>query len=179
MRIIALLPAFALIAFSAVFASAAEPKAPPAKKAAAKPAPKMNAELMGRLLKYVRTENEKGSSMAPSICKILDICDGTSELALQTAISDDRSDGEHHIGVPLDPKSKDVLFWWTRPGKHVVYLTDKTAKLRAAAEDDESGTRLITNEKAEPGFQVELARLAKEASEQLPPLEPAAPAPKK
>lgn len=141
------------------------PKAPPAKTD-----PIMTEELMARLIKVVSTFNPK-ASLDKDICKVLDLCDGTVDLAARQAKADNSTDGwKHTILLPATPGSKDVIFARMTPGSLEVYLTDKTGKLRAAVvqKDDGRGPRLITNEKAAEQYQKELALFAEEAAG-LPP----------
>lgn len=135
-------------------------------KIAPKADPVMTDELMARLIKYTR-ELEGEGTLGAKLCKVVDLCDGTKAMPLKLAQSDS-TDGNHYFGLPLDPKSKDVLFMVVRPGRIEVYLTDKAWKLRAAAVSENKVARLITNEKAAEGFKAELSLFAGEAAG-LPP----------
>ena len=128
--------------------------------------PVMNAELMARLIKYIRSGKSVGSITA-KLCKVLEVCDGTNTMSLKMAKSD-VTDGGHYIALPLNADSKDVFFLVEHPDVIHAYLMDKTGKLRVAAISDGTGVRLITNEKAAVKFKAELALFAKEAAEQLP-----------
>ena len=130
------------------------------------PAPVMNEELMGRLIKYTRAVSETGS-IAIQLCAVFKLCDGTNAMPMKV-VKSDLTDAEHLFSVPLNADSKDILIMVDHFGILYAYLADKTGKLRAAAISDKTGARLIPNEKAEEGFKAELAIFAKEA-EQLPP----------
>src|SRR4051812_23839869 len=95
------------------------------------PAPMMNEDLMGRLIKYARNVPEMGSVDA-TLCKIFNLCDGTADFPLKLAISDS-TDGQHYIGIPPASDSRDILFLVKRDTYLEAYLTDRTGKLRAAA----------------------------------------------
>ena len=129
--------------------------------------PVMNDELMGRLIEYTRTR-KKGSSTDARICKIFNLCDGTTDMSLQLAkIS--APDGSHFFALPVDADSTDILIFVKHDTILECYLTDKTAKLRAAAISENGVAHLITNEKAAEKFNAELALFAKNAAEHLPP----------
>lgn len=133
------------------------------------PAPVMNEELMGRLIKFTRSLQGLGSIDA-TLCKVFDLCDGTEDMALKLAKSD-TTDGEHYFALPVQVDTKDILILVKRDTILEAYLTDKTGQLRAAAVSQNKRPRLITNEKAAEKFEAELALFAKEAAEQLPPWE--------
>lgn len=128
--------------------------------------PVMTEELMARLIKYTRGVKDS-STLSARLCKVLDLCDGTSEIQLKAAESES-TDGHHYFATPLDPKSKDVFIIVIHDERSEVYLTDKTGKLRAAAVVENDAARLITNEKAATKFKAELSLFAGEAST-LPP----------
>ena len=81
----------------------------------------------------------------------------------------DSTDGEHYFGIPPNTDSKDILIIVKRNTRVEAYLTDKTTRLRAAAVSENGNARLVTNESALAKFNTELALMAKEAAEQLPP----------
>lgn len=128
----------------------------------------MNQELLGRLIKYTRSFEDSDNTLPTRICKIFDLCDGTMDMPLK-AVKSDSTDGLHYFALPVEADSKDILILVKRDTILECYLTDKTAKLRAAAISENSVARLITNEKAAEKFQAELALFAKEAAEQLLP----------
>lgn len=132
---------------------------------AAEAEPVMTEELMARLIKYTRDTQER-STIAPTLCQPLGLCDGTAPMTVQLI----SSDIDHHLfALPLATDSKDVIIAVDVPGTTIVYLTDKTGILRAAVQSDaKGGTRLILNEKAAAGFKAEMMQFAKEASA-LPP----------
>jgi hypothetical protein len=146
-----------------------------ARRATPKVDPVMTEELMARLIKYTRgLEGTHG--VAGRICKVFDLCDGTSALQMKVSQSDS-TDGKHYFGLPLDPASKDILIMVKHDALVESYLTDKTGKLRAAAvlDKDKEDSYLITNEKAAAKFKAELSLFAGEAAT-LPPTGTAAPA---
>jgi hypothetical protein len=129
--------------------------------------PMMNEELMMRLITYTRDQSDSGSTVTARICKVLDLCDGTKDMPLKLAKSDS-TDGIHYFGLPLNADSGDVLIMVKHDTIIASYLTDKTARLRAAAILENGTAHLITNEKAAEKFNAELLLFAKEAAEQLP-----------
>ncbi|MBI4061974.1 MAG: hypothetical protein HY403_11160 [Elusimicrobia bacterium] len=134
---------------------------PPLKAVAA-----MNEELMGRLIKFTLDDPHTGTVTA-RICKVLDLCDGSRDMPLKLSKSS-LADGIHYFGVPPEAGSEDILIMLKRDTVIEAYLTDKTAKLRAAAILENGAARLITNERAAGKFAAELALFAKEALD-LPP----------
>jgi hypothetical protein len=132
----------------------------------------MNEELMARLIKYTRADPDTGALPA-RICKVLDLCDGTSDMPIKFS-RHESANGTHYFGVPPHPDSKAILIGLKRDTILEIYLTDKTGKLRAAAISENGIARLITNEKAAEKFEAELALFAKEAAD-LPPTGAAAP----
>lgn len=137
--------------------------------------PVMTEELMARLIKVTRDQEETGAVSA-RICKALDLCDGTKDMPMKLGSSDSTGDGTHYFGVPPQKDSNDILIMVKRERSLEAYLTDKTGKLRAAAISENGVARLITNEKAAEKFKAELALFAKEAAD-LPPTGTAAAAP--
>ena len=123
-------------------------------------------ELMGRLLKLAHGLEET-RTMGASLCKALDLCDGTKDIPVKLLVSDVAG---HYFGVrPDDLDGKNIVIGVLLDKNVEVYLTDKTGKLRIAAFNDKEGMRLMPNEKAAAKFQAELALFAKEAADQLPP----------
>jgi len=137
--------------------------------AAPKADPAMTDELMGRLIKYVKSAPNISTVDAPT-CKIHGLCDGTGDLSLRTAESETATDGgKHWFSMPANADSKDILILRMTPGMMESFLTDKTGKLRAAAVQTNGVARLITNEKAAEQFKKEMALFAAEAASSLPP----------
>jgi hypothetical protein len=129
--------------------------------------PIMTDELMARLIKFTRVDPAIGS-MPPRVCAILDLCDGSKDMALAMA-KGDRTDFEHYFTMPLGADSKNIILVVVHnPHLMYLYLTDKTGKLRAAVTSDEKSVRLIMNEKAAEAFKAELSMWAGEALT-LPP----------
>lgn len=130
--------------------------------------PFISEELMARLIKRTSAADKTTTIMA-SVCKILGMCDGTSDLPVKQ-IETNKPDGRRYIAVPLNEGSKDVLIAFTTETTMEFYLTDKNGNLRAAAVSGERaiGLRLITNEQAAEKFRVQMQFLAKLA-EKLPP----------
>jgi hypothetical protein len=129
----------------------------------------MTEELMQRLIKFARTQQDPGSVVG-KIALILDLSsDGTKDYPLQL-LETERPEGTF-FGLPLDPDSKDILVLHKTPDGNVeAYLTDSTARLRAAAvADGQPAAHLITNEKAAAKYEAALSQLAREAAEDLPP----------
>ena len=132
--------------------------------------PVMNEELIARLIKYTRGVDTKSSVDKPT-CKIFDLCDGTTDLDLQSAEADmalSTDGGKHWFSMPRKADSQDILMLRKTSGLLESFLTDKTGKLRAAAVQSNGVARLITNEKAAEQFKKEMALFAIEASG-LPP----------
>ena len=126
----------------------------------------MTEELMGRIVKYAR-KLQADTPVNATICKVFDLCDGSRDMPMKVAESDTTI---HFVGVPLNENSKDILILVRHSsGQFSAYLTDKTAKLRAAAVTENGMARLITNEKAAKDYKVALAILAKETVETLMP----------
>ncbi len=130
------------------------------------PVVEMTGKLMERLIEYTRGLKDHGS-VSSKIGKILELCDGTNDLSLKLAKSDS-TDGDHYFGLPLDAESGDILFIVKHGETTEAYLTDKNAKLRAAAVLENGAARLVMNEKAEEKFRAELTLFAGEAFRQLP-----------
>ncbi len=131
----------------------------------------MTPELMQRLIKFARSQNEPGS-VTGKIAKIFNLSDGAKALPLQM-LETERPEGTF-FGLPLSAESKDILILKKTPeGDVEAYLTDKTGRLRAAAlADGQPEARLIINEQAAAKFTAALNHLAREASEDLPPTKP-------
>jgi hypothetical protein len=130
-------------------------------------APVMTEELMARLIKYTLHDTKGTGTVDARICKFFNLCDGTKNMQMRLAKSD-FPDGIHYFGIPPETNSTDILIMVKHDTVIVSYLTDKTAKLRAAAVLENGTMHLIVNEKAAAKFKVELALFAKEAAE-LPP----------
>jgi hypothetical protein len=132
------------------------------------PAPKaepvMTDELLARLIFFARHTRGTGTVNA-KICKVLDLCDGTSDIQMRLVENDGN---DHFFAIAADGDSKDILFMVRRGGAVETYLTDKTYKLRAAAVLEGGVAHLITNEKAAAKFKQELSLFAGEAGS-LPP----------
>lgn len=136
-------------------------------KVAPKADPVMTAELMARLIKYTRGVKTR-STIGARLCKMLEFCDGTTDMELKAAESEP-TEGKHFFATPLDPKSKDVIIIVIRGENEEIYLTDKTGRLRAAAVVEDRVARLITNEKAAGKYKAELSLWAGEGLT-LPPI---------
>ena len=147
-------------------AAQATPAPIPANDPTPKADPVMTEELMARLIKYGRG-TQGPSRLDKRLCKVLDLCDGTADMALML-LQGDLTDAEHFFGLPLDRNSKDVLIMVKRDTVVECYLTDKTGTLRAAAIIENKVAHLITNEKAAEKYVAEMTQYAKEAST-LPP----------
>lgn len=129
--------------------------------------PVMTEELIARLIKYTRGVTIS-SHVDAKTCQVLELCDGTANLPLQSAEAETATDGgRHFFSIPLN-KPNDILFLRGLNGGIEAFLTDKTGKLRAAAVMSNGVARLITNEKAAAQYQKELALFAREAAD-LPP----------
>ena len=166
---------WAAAASGAAPSAAPEPKIVLAGDPQSKSEPVMNDELWARLVKFVRSLPEPGSVDA-RICKVLDLCDGTKAMPMKLGESEAPVEGNHFIGIPLDPNSKDILLFVIHKGGTPVdaYLTDKSRTLRAAAVSQNGVARLITNEKAAAKFKAEMDMWAGEALT-LPPTNAPAP----
>lgn len=129
---------------------------------------RMTEELMQRLIKFARTQQELGS-VTGKIALIFDLSsDGTKDFPLQL-LETERPEGTF-FGLPIDPASRDILILQkTTEGNVEAYLTDSTTRLRAAAiADGQPAAHLITNEKAAVKYEAALSQLAREAAEDLP-----------
>lgn len=125
-------------------------------------------EWIARLVKLMRSFTSVGS-LSKKSCLVLNLCDGTADMPLKTALAETSTDGaQHAFGIPTKADSKDLLIMRITPTLVETFLIDKTGKLRAAAVQTADGARLITNEKAAEQFKKEMELFGKEASE-LPP----------
>ena len=128
--------------------------------------PVMTEELMGRVI--TRTLASKKNAKVPQVVSgFFGLNDGKSDLAT-LEISKKTPAGIHAFDVSLSAGFNDILISFAHDGVVDVYLTDRTAVLRAAASLDSSGIRRISNAQALPKYMAELAVYAALAAT-LPP----------
>jgi hypothetical protein len=129
-------------------------------------APVMTEELMEKLIRFTRRAPAT-SSIDARICKVLNLCDGTKDMPVRLA-KNDSTDGDHYFVVFPQADSKDVFIGVKHGAVVAAYLTDKTARLRAAAILENGVARLAPNDSVAAKFKAELTLFAKDATE-LPP----------
>lgn len=128
--------------------------------------PIMNDELMARLIKLAKAQEQHGS-LGVAICSIFNLCTGPEDMPVK--LLETENPGGHFFMMPTFPGATDIIIGKDNGGGNLeCYLTDKTFKLRAAAVTTRAGAVLITNEKAAEKYKAELALFAKEAAD-LPP----------
>lgn len=130
--------------------------------------PVMTEELMARLIK--RTLASKIDTIIPAAtCSVFNLSEAGHDLPAKIYEGKARDGRKHLFMVPVEEGCKDIVIEFVYAAKAAdIYLTDKSAKLRAAAHYDGSTIRLILNEAAAEKFKAELAVLAKHAAT-LPP----------
>lgn len=129
--------------------------------------PIISEELMARLINRTMA-SKKESGISARTCAAFALCDGTGDIPAKR-VSTTEPDGKHFFTMPTKEGSLDIIVGLTQNGVTFAYLTDKSAKLRAAAIIDPTGAvRVIPNEGAAEKFKAELRLFAKLA-EDLPP----------
>jgi len=128
--------------------------------------PIISEELMKRLITRTMA-SKKDATLNKEACAILNICDGTADIPVKQ-VSTTKPEGKHTFVIPLKEGSKDIVISLKRETVVEIYLTDREGNLRAAAVNDGTSLRLITNEAAAAKFKEELKVFAAEAAA-LPP----------
>jgi hypothetical protein len=128
--------------------------------------PPISDELLKRVIKYA-LDSKIETILNKDACVFPELCLGNTDIPVKQATST-QPNGKHFFVVLLKDAPRDIIISFKHDGIVDIFLTNKAGELRAAAINDASGLRIITQEAAAKKFKAELEFFASEAQD-LPP----------